>query len=161
MIAINDAATTIHRKHAIGIAIKREPHRGSALDHSATQRLEMGGPAAHIDAFTISITVQHREVSTESAEHLGTASRRGSPTEIKNDRHTGQTLMLNAAQQAVAIVIQKLGAMAGSTTGTQRRSLLNVASQAGFNPVLQGRAELAPVRAEHLDAVVLRGVMAG
>ena len=120
----------------------------------------MGGPASHIDALTIGITMEHGEVSTKSAEHLGTAGRRGAPAEIENDRDPRQALVLNAAQQAVAVMLQQLGAMVGSTAGTQRRSRFHVPLQAGLNPALQGSAKLAPVSAEHLDAVVFRRVMA-
>ena len=65
MVAVNNAATTVHSEHAIGITVKSEAHRRSTFNHRLAQRSEMGGTTAHVDSLTVSDSVQHREIGPE------------------------------------------------------------------------------------------------
>ena len=62
VVTINNPAATIHSQHPIGITIEGEPHGRTAFDHRLAQRSQMGGSTAHIDLFTICLSMQHGEV---------------------------------------------------------------------------------------------------
>ena len=117
--------------------------------------VRMGGSAAHIDALTIGITMEHGEVSTKSAEDLGTAGRRGAPAKIEQSN----TRQIRAERRSAGCRGNAPAARAmAAAPHPQRRSRLHIPPQAGLNLALQVSAKLASVSAEHLDAVILRGV---
>ena len=106
--------------------------------------------------------MQNRQISAKSLEDVGSAGCGGTPAEIENDRHSIKPLGAHRGQQSLAVGAEQIGTLMSCTAvaGSGIR-LLGFTTKTGFDAGLKITSQLGAIRAEGLDAVVLRGIVAG
>ena len=162
LVAVDGPPLLVHQQAAVRVAVKGHADVVAPLHHGGGQVLQVGGAAAAVDVHPVRVPVDEVRPGLEAAEQLRRGGAGGAvgavhqdfqPRQVRLDGggHKVDVVPLQLAHPVVAAADLPPGAVLHGGAG---EDLL-------LDPGLHAVRQLVALAAEHLDAVVLIGVVAG
>ena len=160
LVAIDHVPFLVDRHHPIGVAVEGDAHVGAPRQHLAGQRLGVGRAVTVVDVGAVGLRPDDLDPRAGRRQSPRGQLVAGSVGAVDDDRQAGER-DITAGDQMGEITLGTVdhghGASGLAVVGHRPRMLL----VAGLDLVLHHIRELVAVGPEELDAVVLRGVVAG
>ena len=164
LVAVDEVAQLIHRQAAVRVAVKGDADVIAARLHHGGQAVQVGGAALVVDVHTVRVGVDDVGAQLgELVEEAGSGGVGGAVSAVHQDVQPGQ-IAGDGGLQVVDVVGHRLlrhvahladlpVGLAGNVVVAEEDDVLDL--------LLQLVGELEALAVEDLDAVVLKGVVAG
>jgi hypothetical protein len=157
-VAVHAVAVMIDEEGAIAVAVERHAEARAGGDHRRLQRLHRRRAAAGVDVPAVGRDADGPDVEAEGREQRRGDGGRGAVRAVHDDRRAGERpgVIENLAQVRHVVRGQfGIGARHGGTVG----HLPGVVGDDRLDPPLLRFRELLAGAREHLDAVVVEGIV--
>jgi hypothetical protein len=157
LVTVDQRAVLVDGEDPVGVAVEREPERGTAFNDGALQRLGMGRSTSIVDVATVGFGMDHGHVGARVAQHAWPHRKRGTVRAVDHDAQTGEGSARERTEQVPDVQVEVRGV--GRLVDRRHRAVTGreLALDRGFDVV----GQLAAVATDYFDAVVSPRVVTG
>ena len=157
-IAVDDVAAVIDENRAVAVAVEGDAHGAAARHHRLGQLLGMGRTAGEVDVAAVGPVADHDRLEAEAVEQLRRDGRGRAVGAVDDDRErAGLGRLGKHRPQVIEVGVDQVGAR--HRAGLAGVRVPRRVGDDRLDLALDRLGELLALAGEHLDAVVLVGIV--
>ena len=159
-VAVHHVAALVHGNAAVGVAVVGKAHVEALLDHVATQAVDVGGAAVHVDVEAVGRVVDHANVGAKGIKDGLGHGGRGTVGAVQANLHALQR-EVRARDEVRDVAVAALHVVNGAADGVAGgQGHLHLAVNVVLDLLEDVLVHLVALAVDELDAVVGVGVVA-
>ena len=161
LVAVDDVPVAVDDHEAVGVAVEGEAQVGAAGHDLGREGRRGGGAAAGVDVHAVGLVVDDVDAGPGRGEDLGCGRAAGAVRAVEDDVQVARRRPREALAVVPVAVREGGGVDDAADPGVPRAAELLGAPDQLLQGVLGRLVELEPPAVEHLEAVVVGGVVRG